>query len=63
MLRPVLLVAALTPAQSNPSATLVGTTGALGVSAMTKLCAAPAAIDTGVLGDPVSALVAGLVVW
>jgi hypothetical protein len=34
----------------------------LRVNAMTKLCEAPAAIDAGVFGEPVSALVAGLVV-
>ena len=30
---------------------------------MTKLCEPPAAIAAGVFGEPVSALVAGLVVW
>jgi hypothetical protein len=63
VLRPVLLGGALTPVQSKPSITIVGANGALGVNAMTKLCEAPAAIDTGVFGEPVSALVAGLVVW
>jgi hypothetical protein len=63
VLRPVLLCAALTPVQSKPSITIVGANGALGVNAMTKLCEAPAAIDAGVFGEPVSALVAGLVVW
>jgi hypothetical protein len=63
VLSPVLLRAAFAPAQSKPSATSVGTTGALGVSAMTKLCAAPAGIETGVFGEPVSPLVAGSVVW
>jgi hypothetical protein len=38
VLRSVLPSAALTPAQSKPSSTLVGTNGALGVNAMTKLC-------------------------
>jgi len=37
--------------------------GAFGVKAVTKLCGPPAEIETGVLGEPVSALVAGLVVW
>jgi hypothetical protein len=36
--RSVLPGAALTPAPSKPSTTLVGTNGALGVNAMTKLC-------------------------
>jgi hypothetical protein len=63
VLRPVLLGAALTPLQSKPSITIVGTNGTLRVNAMTKLCEAPAAIDAGVFGEPVSALVAGLVVW
>jgi hypothetical protein len=62
VLRPVVLGAALTPVQSNPSITTAGTNGPLGVKAITKLCDPPAAIDTGVFGDPVSALVAGLVV-
>jgi hypothetical protein len=63
VLRPVLLGAALTPLQSKPSITIVGANGTLKVNAMTKLCEAPAAIDAGVFGEPVSALVAGLVVW
>jgi len=63
LLSPVMLGAALTPVHAKPSTTLVGTNGAFGVKAITKLCEPPAAIDTGVLGDPLSALVAGLVVW
>ena len=63
VLRPVLLGAAFTPVQSNPSAAVVGTKGALGVNAMTKLCVPPAGMETGVFGVPVSALVEGLVVW
>jgi hypothetical protein len=42
---------------------LVGSIGAVGVKAMTKLWAVPATRFTGVLGIPVNALVAGLVVW
>jgi hypothetical protein len=44
VLSPALLRAASMPAQSKPSATIVGATGALGVSAMTKLYDAPGAI-------------------
>ena len=63
VLRPVVLGAVLTPLQAKPSTTFVGTNAAFGVKAMTKLCEPPAAIDAGVFGEPVSALVAGLVVW
>jgi hypothetical protein len=49
--------------QRKPSATSLGPNGAIGANAMTKLWAAPAARLTGVLGWPVRALVAGLVVW
>jgi hypothetical protein len=63
VLRPVVLGAALTPVHAKPSTTLVGTNAVFDVNAITKLCAPPAAIDAGVFGEPVSALVAGLVVW
>ncbi len=63
VLSPVLLGAALTPVQSKPSIIVVGTNGALTVNAMTKLCEPPAAIDADVFGEPVSAFVAGFVVW
>jgi hypothetical protein len=51
-----------TLAQVKAKVTLVGAKAAVGVSAMTKLCACPAAILTGVLAVPVSALVVGSVV-
>ena len=63
VLSPVLLSAASTLAQSKPNATVVGTEGAWRREGDHEALRAPAAIDTGVLGEPVSALVAGLVVW
>ena len=60
--RPVVLGAALIPVQAKPSITVVGTNGAFAVKAITKLWGLPAPIDTRVLGEPVSALVAGSVV-
>jgi hypothetical protein len=67
VLRSVLLGAALTPAQLKPSTTLVGTNGASGVNAMTKLCelkfGGVPGIEIGVLVEPVSAFVAGFVAW
>ena len=63
VLRPVLVGAAATPAQAKPRTTVAGTNGAVGVKPITKLCEPPTAIGTGVFGEPVSALVAGLVVW
>ena len=41
----------------------VAPNAAFGVKARTKLCVAPAAIVTGMLGEPVTLLVAGSVVW
>ena len=49
-------------AQPKRNCTSAGSMGAVGVKASTKLWAAPAAISTGVLREPVSALVAGSVV-
>ena len=51
----------LSPAKLN--VTSVGPKRALGVNAMTNDCTAPGAIVAGVFGVPISALVAGLVVW
>src|SRR6516162_6152919 len=53
--------AALAQAKLNP--TSVGANAAVGVKAMTKLCAAPCGISTAVLAVPVTWLVAGSVVW
>jgi len=41
----------------------VASNAAFGVKARTKLCVAPAAIETAVFGEPVTLLVAGSVVW
>ena len=49
--------------QPKLNETSVGANAAVGVKAMTKLCDAPCAILTGVLAVPVTALVAGSVVW
>jgi hypothetical protein len=50
-------------AQVKVNATLVGANAAVGVNAITKLCACPAEMLTGVFGVPVTALVLGFVVW
>jgi len=50
-------------AQVKTNATLVGENAATGVKATTKLCACPDGMLTGVFMVPVTALVAGLVVW
>jgi hypothetical protein len=63
VLSPVTVAAGVVPAQLKLKATFVGEMGALGVSAMTKLCDPFAAMLTGVLGEPVKPLVAGFVVW
>src|SRR3984885_15524727 len=55
--------AGLALAQPKVNWTVVGVNGALGVNAITKLCACPAGMLTGVFGVPVSALVVGSVVW
>ena len=60
---PGLIAARLALVQTNPNSISVGAIGALGVKAKTKLCGAPSAIFTGVFGLPMTALVAGLVVW
>ena len=49
--------------QSNSNATSDGANGEVGVSAITNVCAWPAAMSTGVSAVPTSSLVAGLVVW
>jgi hypothetical protein len=63
VLRPAELEAAGRLAQSKPSTTFTGRNAAWGVNAKTKLFAAPAATETGVFGEPVSALVVGSVDW
>src|SRR5580700_7891875 len=50
-------------AQVKANATSVGAKAAVGVSAITKLCACPAGMLAGVLAVPVRALVVGSVVW
>src|SRR4029453_1192503 len=60
---PVLMGAGSLFAQSKLNCTSVGAIGALGVSAKTKLCVAPAPTFTGVFAEPVTWLVAGSVVW
>jgi len=50
-------------AQVKVNAISVGAKVAVGVRAITKLCACPAAMLTGVLAVPISALVVGSVVW
>ena len=50
-------------AQSKLSATSVEAMGRLAVTAMRKLCAVPTPMSTGALAVPVTALVAGSVVW
>jgi hypothetical protein len=50
-------------AQSKLNCKSVGAIVAVGVSAKTKLCVAPASTFTGVFGEPVTWLVAGSVVW
>ena len=49
-------------AQVNVKVTLVGLNAAVGVNAITKVPACPAAMLAGVFGVPVSALVVGSVV-
>ena len=49
---PMLIGAGSVFAQSKLNCTSVGAMGAVGVMAKTKLCAAPAAISTGVFGQP-----------
>src|SRR5262245_30757610 len=59
VLTPGVFGAALALAQKKLNDTSVGAKEAIGVSAMTKVCAAPSGMLAGVLGVPVSVLVAG----
>lgn len=62
VLIPVSVATGLALAQEKVKTMSVGANAAVGVRAMTKLCAAPWAMSAGVLGVPVSVLVFGLVV-
>ena len=54
VLRPEIIGAGSVLAQSKLNCTSVGAIGAVGVSAKTKLWAAPAGMSTGVFGNPVT---------
>lgn len=61
--KPTLTGAGLVFAQAKLNCTSVGAIGAVGVSAITKLCAAPVPTLIGVLGVPITWLVVESVVW
>jgi hypothetical protein len=54
---PVVTAAATALVQAKENAIDVGAIGLFGVTEITKLCAAPAAISTGVFTDPATAFV------
>src|ERR1051325_1490 len=62
-LMPATTGAGLSPPQPKVKLIGVAPNARLGVKARTKLCVAPAAIETGVFGKPVALLVAGSGVW